>query len=122
MPPNGYLPDDDFFTIYTIRALPLANERSTSIVKARRINEVNQLAKGQAHDAMVDVEATIALAKYFKQSHKVWDYLCGYYDKATEQQRCKACPITMESQQVEHHEGLMIFGKVSTQTCLPKRQ
>lgn len=56
-------------------------------LKLELINEANQYAKGQAHDAMVDVEATLGLARAFYQERATWDYLLGYFNKNQEQQR-----------------------------------
>lgn len=56
-------------------------------LKLEHLNTANQLAAGQAHDAMVDIEATIALARRFYQNKKMWQYAIGYFDKKTDQQR-----------------------------------
>lgn len=61
-------------------------DRKTSL-KLANLNEANQLAKGQAHDAIVDVEATVALAKRLFQEKDMWTYLQGYFNKQSEQQR-----------------------------------
>lgn len=44
----------------------------------------NQLAEGQAHDAMVDVQATVALAKLLKRNKEMWEYCCDYFSKEKE--------------------------------------
>ena len=56
-------------------------------LKLEHINATNQLAQGQAHNALVDVEATIALAKRFQTSESSWQYLLGYFDKHQESKR-----------------------------------
>ncbi|MDA8561631.1 exonuclease domain-containing protein [Gammaproteobacteria bacterium] len=50
-------------------------------LKLEQLNNANNLAKGQAHDAMVDVEATLKLAREFKKESKMWDYLIGFFNK-----------------------------------------
>ena len=56
-------------------------------LKLEHLNTANQLAQGQAHNALVDVEATIALAKKCQASSASWDYLLGYFNKQEEQTR-----------------------------------
>ncbi len=70
-------------------------------LKLDQLNAANQLAPGRAHDAVVDVEATLALAKKLMQVGPMWQYLCGYFNKALDQKR---------SQELEA-EGLMILGR-----------
>ena len=52
-----------------------------------RLSEINQLGEGQAHDAMVDVERTVALARKLSQRKKMWDYVIGFFDKTAELRR-----------------------------------
>ena len=47
----------------------------------------NALAQGQAHDAMVDVEATLALTKKLMTNEKMWKYCHDYFNKAKEMAR-----------------------------------
>ncbi len=56
-------------------------------LKLENINLANQFVDGTAHDAMVDVEVTLALAIKLKSAEKMWDYVCGYFNKRTDQQR-----------------------------------
>lgn len=56
-------------------------------LKLENLNDANQLAKGSAHNALVDVEATIALAKRFFLNQKMWSYALGYFDKAIDLKR-----------------------------------
>lgn len=59
-------------------------------LKLEHISTLNQLAQGQAHNAMVDVEATVALARCFAQSGATWEYLLGYFDKHEELKRIQS--------------------------------
>jgi exodeoxyribonuclease I len=61
-------------------------------LKLEHISSENKLAEGQAHNAIVDVEATIALAKCFQQSEATWNYLLGFFDKHCEQKRLRKLP------------------------------
>lgn len=56
-------------------------------MKLENLNTANKLAKGNAHEAMCDVEATLALAKLFKLEPKRFDYAMGFFDKKTDLQR-----------------------------------
>ncbi len=56
-------------------------------LKVRILKELNQLSTGSSHNAMVDVEATLALAKLFFAERKTWDYVIGCFNKDTELQK-----------------------------------
>lgn len=75
---------------------------SKNSLKLEDINQINQLATGRAHHAMVDVEATLTLAQRFFAERKMWDYVTGYFNKKTDQER------TQET----FPEGLMVYGKI----------
>lgn len=69
-------------------------------LKLEELNKANQLATGRAHDAMVDVEATLKLAHYFHRDREMWDYLIGFYNKQIDQERSR------------HPNALMVYGKL----------
>ncbi len=77
-------------------------------LKLENLNACHQLAKGPAHDAMVDVEATLNLAKKLSVSTEMWKYLLGYFDKNLEQQRFFQLPIAFVSTLMTHREGIML--------------
>jgi exodeoxyribonuclease-1 len=81
-------------------------------LKLELINNSNKLFAGRAHDAMVDVEITLALTKHFFTEKKMWDYLTGYYNKFTDEERARALPTVLESSHGKHQEGLMVLGKI----------
>ncbi len=58
-------------------------------LKLEQLSTANSLAKGQAHNAMVDVEATLALARHFLNEKEMWDYVAGYFEKNTDQDRSR---------------------------------
>ncbi|MHB1946849.1 MAG: exonuclease domain-containing protein [Gammaproteobacteria bacterium] len=68
-------------------------------LKLEEINKANQLASGRAHDAMVDVEVTIALAKRFFAEREMWEYVTGYFNKQIDSARSSLA------------EGLMVYSK-----------
>lgn len=59
-------------------------------LKLEQLNTLNQLSEGRAHHAMVDVEATLALAKRFFKEREMWDYLVGYFNKNTDNERTQS--------------------------------
>jgi exodeoxyribonuclease-1 len=77
-----------------------------SSFKLELLNQVNQLAAGRAHHAMVDVEATLALARHFFKEREMWDYLTGYFNKEIEQERLRGLQTT---------PALMIDGSLGTE-------
>lgn len=58
-------------------------------LKLEQLNIANRLAEGRAHHAMVDVEATLSLARFFYAEREIWDYLTGYFNKKTDLERLK---------------------------------
>lgn len=103
-------PMTTFFSLFKPDALPNWPEKDGRIsLKLENLNAANQLATGAAHNALVDVEATIALARQLRQSTKMWDYLVGYFNKQTDQTRCANLAWCESLQQ---QIGLMIWGKI----------
>lgn len=72
--------------------------------KLEKLNAMLKLAEGQAHNAMVDVQATVALAKKFRQSREMWDYLTGYFEKNIDQERIAQL----------QGKGLLMDGKIGS--------
>ena len=79
-------------------------------LKLENLIQENQLTTGPAHNAMVDVTATLALAKKFIQHEEMWHYVIGYFDKHIDIQRCVALPMSFESSALKFHESLIIHG------------
>lgn len=77
-------------------------------LKLDNINQKNNFVKGQAHNALVDVEATVALAKALAKEKTMWNYVCGYFNKNTDMQRLMKLPQAIEN----HREGLMVMSKL----------
>ena len=71
-------------------------------LKLENINQCNQLFDGQAHNAMVDVEVTLALAKKLAQDKTMWNFVADYFQKNTDEMRIAS------SDQI----GLMVYGKI----------
>ncbi len=88
---------------------PTRNDRVS--LKLEDLNKANNLASGQAHDAMVDVEATLALAKKLAEDTRMWEYALGYFDKNTDSKRFDALP-TLVSQGQHHYRSALFLNPV----------
>ncbi len=71
-------------------------------LKLEALNQANQFVAGRSHHAMVDVEATLAMARVLLQEREMWDYVCGYFNKKTDQDRL---------QKLGNECALMVLGK-----------
>jgi exodeoxyribonuclease-1 len=80
-------------------------------LKLENINRANNFVQGRAHDAMVDVEITLALAKRFFQEREIWDYISNYFCKTTDTERFQKLPVELMHADQSHYHGLMILGK-----------
>lgn len=81
------LPLAVFYYLYSNDSIAWPTINNKASFKLEAINEENGWVKGRAHEAMVDVEATLALMKAFRQNEKMWDYLFGFFDKQVDQTR-----------------------------------
>lgn len=82
-------------------------------LKLEHLSEDNALAQGQAHHAMVDVEATLALAKIFAKDTKMWDYLMNYFIKEEDLARLAKLP-TVSIGDVRYPHGIMLDTKLGS--------
>lgn len=71
----------------------------------------NKLADGKAHEAMSDVEATLALARLLKQDEEMWRYVCGYFNKKIDLERLTKLDRPFE----EYRQALLIDGSIGTE-------
>lgn len=62
-------------------------------LKLEDLSTQNQLSHGPAHDAMVDVEATVSLARLLKVDTKMWESLCGCFIKNEDLSRLAKLPL-----------------------------
>ena len=95
-----------FYYLFRTALLQWPTDNGTPSLKLENINTANQFFKGSAHDAMVDVEVTLALAKKLATDKPMWDYLLGYFDKRTDQERLLKLPKTFNNQ----HEAIYVEG------------
>lgn len=70
-----------FYYLYKNDLLQWPAQKEKISLKLEHLNAANQLTTGQAHQALSDVETTIALAKRCQQDAAMWDYLLQLFDK-----------------------------------------
>ncbi len=100
-----------FYCLYKPDVLQWPTRHDKPSLKLEDLNAANHLADGHAHNAMVDVEATVALAKQLKQETKVWDYIAAYFDKQTDLDRMGSLPAPITTGTQDYLYGLMLDGK-----------
>ncbi len=81
-------------------------------LKLDQLNATNQLATGQAHDALVDVEATIALAKRLMIDKPRWNYCFGYFNKQEDAHRLDKLEPAFPETNLPFTEGLFIHSNL----------
>lgn len=79
-------------------------------LKLEHLSNANNLSSGNAHDAMVDVKATLALARLLFKERKMWNYVCGYFAKNIESERINKLDVIITSENYAHRYALMIDG------------
>ncbi|MFC1489207.1 exonuclease domain-containing protein [Thermodesulfobacteriota bacterium] len=102
------LPITVLYRLYKKEILDWPDIDGKPSLKLEHLSSANQLSTGPAHDALVDVKATVALARKFFQEQKMWKYLCGYFNKETDRSRIKTLPTAFQSPSGAHRNGLMV--------------
>jgi exodeoxyribonuclease-1 len=85
-------------------------------LKLELLSRVNHLAEGRAHDAMVDVEATLSLARRFYREKTMWDFVLGYFSKDSDRERIHKLPSAFESAAGMHLSGIMTGSKFGAES------
>lgn len=83
-------------------------------LKLENINACNQLACGLAHNAMVDVEVTVALAKKLFLDKTMWSFVTDYFQKKSDEARISSCNATITIDGQHYKLGLMVNGKIGS--------
>lgn len=99
------------YFLYQKEALHWPERGGKSSLKLEYLNEENGFYEGRAHDAMVDVEVTLRLARRLFQYSEMWDYAKGYFDKQQDQARILHLPETLNG----HREALAISPELGSQ-------
>jgi len=84
-------------------------------LKLEHLSEANGLARGKAHNALVDVEATVELARRLAEEGEMWKYLTGYFNKREDKKRLSALPPFFSENEETESWGLMIGTKYGPQ-------
>jgi len=78
-------------------------------LKLENLNDLNGLADGMAHDAVVDVLATIEMARRFKEfDPQTWDYLIGHFSKKIDYERISKLDEVVFSDELKCRKGFFI--------------
>lgn len=89
---------------------PIQNELVS--FKLEKLNAVNHFFEGQAHNAMVDVEVTLALAKKLHEDKTMWQFVMAYFDKKADESRFFNCETQAVLNNQKYKIGLMVHGKL----------
>ena len=100
-----------FFRLFKPGVLEWPEVDGEATLKLEHLSEANGLADGPAHDAMVDVEATVNLARRFAGENEMWQYLSGYFAKQTDNKRMDALPEAFRGTTGVHRHGIMVSSK-----------
>jgi exodeoxyribonuclease-1 len=77
------------------------NNNGVTNLKLENLNACNQFFKGQSHNAMVDVEVTLALARQLFSDQTMWEFVIDYFHKKTDEERIAGNTV-----------GFMVNGKI----------
>jgi exodeoxyribonuclease-1 len=99
------------FWLYRREILAWPEVNGKPSLKLEHLGSANRMISGQSHDALVDVETTVELARRFFEENKMWQYLEGCFDKETDAHRINELPIAFPSGIGDHRKGLMISGE-----------
>lgn len=81
------LPITTVYSLYKRGVIHWPMDQGKTTLKLEHLSAANQLASGTAHDAIVDVEATVELARRLSREEEMWNYLVGYFNKKTDRAR-----------------------------------
>ena len=108
------LPMAVIYRLYKTSLLIWPNIDGKPSMKLENINNSNGLVTGRAHDAMVDVQATLELAKIFCKEKKMWDYLVDCFSKKIDLQKINKFPISFSSILGGHSLAILVDNKIGT--------
>ena len=102
------LPITTVYQLYRKKVLNWPEFNGEPTLKLEHLSAANRFAMGPAHDALVDVLATIELARRLSKEQEIWNYLVGCFHKETDRLRIEKLPIALSSVMGDHQKGLMI--------------
>ena len=80
--------------------------------KLENINAKNHFFEGQSHNAMVDVEVTLALARKLYTDKTMWNFVIDYFHKKTDETRVLSCESEIKIHDRFYKTGFMVNGKI----------
>ncbi len=81
-------------------------------LKLENINLSNHFAHGQAHNAMFDVEVTLALAKKLHEDKTMWHFVTDYFQKKIDENRIAAADSALKIADKNVTMGFMVNAKI----------
>ena len=102
------LPITTMYSLYNRGAILWPEKNGKPSLKLEDLSLANNLASGRAHDAMTDVEATVALARKLHVSRDMWDYLAQAFIKDVDRKRMDQLPPRIQTGQGIHSLGLIV--------------
>ncbi|MCP4294260.1 MAG: exodeoxyribonuclease I [Proteobacteria bacterium] len=102
------LPIALIYRLYAPNQLKWPEDQGKMSMKLEHLNQLNNLSQGQAHNAMVDVEATLELARRLSQNEAIWGYLRDNFNKTIDAERAGELPTIFENSLGEFKMGLML--------------
>lgn len=91
------------FYLYKPEAIQWPEIDGKVSLRLENLIRLNDLAPGNAHNAMVDTQATLALARKFYQHQEMWNYLTGYFNKQEDLARMS---------QLRQNQALLLHSKL----------
>src|SRR3989344_4990094 len=89
---------------------PFLNGKLT--LRLEHLSALNELTIGQAHNALVDVKACVALAKKLAAHQSMWSYVTRYFDKKTDLHRMNGLSPAFPKGDSRVKEALLMQGKL----------
>lgn len=81
-------------------------------LKLELLNEANQLVlEGRAHDALVDVEVTVALARKLKSNEPMWRFLEDGFKKKHDQRQAEKFKGGLTIKDTFYQQAIMVNGR-----------
>ena len=109
------LPITIIYRLYKTSVLEWPQVNGKLSLKLEHLSATNKLIDGRAHEAMVDVGATLELARIFYKERKMWNYLEGCFDKETDALRASELPSSFQSAAGDHQMGIMVNSEYGPQ-------
>ncbi|MEA1966878.1 MAG: exonuclease domain-containing protein [Thermodesulfobacteriota bacterium] len=103
------LPIATLFRIFKPQIIKWPQVNGKSSLKLELISEKNAfVTSGRAHDAMADVESTLALARVLMTEKEMWSYSLGFFDKRTDRARMERIEKQIHTKYEDFRLAIMV--------------